>query len=214
LASWGDFGVLPGQFNLVHSICTDPEGRVYVADRESHRVQVFDPEGQYVDQWVNLHRPCGLHLSGGLAYIGQLMSHLDVNAAYPNIGACVSIHDMSGRQLARLGDARPGEAPGQFTTPHGLAIDSHGDIYVGEVSWSGYGRRLPEPRTARSFRLPQARADLLTPIRLHPCANVYAEGWLPRGHPSASSEAHLRESPAIPGPKSAVTKRPPAVFYE
>ena len=152
LLSWGDFGMLPGQFNLVHSICTDPDGLVYVADRESHRVQIFDPEGLYLDQWVNMHRPCGLHLDGGVAYVGQLMTHLDVNAAYPNVGACVSIHDMSGRQLARLGAAYAGEEPGQFTTPHGLAVDSRGDIYVGEVSWSGYGRRLAEPRTARCFR--------------------------------------------------------------
>jgi hypothetical protein len=47
---------------------------------------------------------------------------------------------------------RPGEAPGQFIAPHGLAIDSHGDIYVGEVSWSAYGRTLSPPRILRSFR--------------------------------------------------------------
>jgi hypothetical protein len=54
--------------------------------------------------------------------------------------------------LARLGDVRPGEEPGQFTAPHGLVVDSRGDIYVGEVSWSAYGKRLDTPRTARSFR--------------------------------------------------------------
>jgi len=152
LHSWGAFGADPGQFNLVHSVTTDSVGRVYVADRENHRIQVFDDQGNYLDQWNNLHRPCGFHIDGALAYVGQLLTHLSINAEYPNIGACVTIHDLSGRRLTRLGDVVPGEAAGQFTTPHGLAVDSRGDIYVGEVSWSGYGRRLDPPRTAPCFR--------------------------------------------------------------
>ncbi len=152
LFSWGDYGTLPGEFNLPHSVCTDAEGRVYVADRENHRVQIFDRDGTYLDQWNNMYRPCGLHVEGNRAYIGQLPTHLDVNADFANLGACVSIHDLSGRQLARIGDAHVGEGPGQFTAPHGVAVDSHGDLYVAEVSWSAYGRRLNPPRTARSFR--------------------------------------------------------------
>ncbi len=152
LFSWGEHGTDPGQFNLVHSVCTDKDGRVYIADRESHRVQIFDDKGNYLEQWNNLHRPCGLHIEGELAYIGQLPTHLTVNADYPNIGACVTVHDLTGRRLSRLGDVVPGEEPGQFTAPHGLAVDSRGDIYVGEVSWSAYGKNLDPPRTARCFR--------------------------------------------------------------
>jgi len=152
LFSWGEYGTDPGQFNLVHSICTDGDGKIYVADRENHRVQVFDEKGRYVAQWNNLHRPCGLYIHDGLAYVGQLLTSLSVNADYPNIGACVSIHDLTGRRLARLGAARAGEGPGQFTGPHGLAVDSRGDIYVGEVSWNVYGKKLDPPRAVRCFR--------------------------------------------------------------
>ena len=111
LFSWGEYGTDPGQFNLVHSVCTDSEGKVYIADRESHRVQIFDEGGRYLDQWNNLHRPCGLHIEDDLVYIGQVPTQLEVNADYPNIGGCVTIHDLNGHRLARLGDVWRGEGP-------------------------------------------------------------------------------------------------------
>ena len=152
LFSWGEYGTDPGQFNLVHSVCTDSNGVVYIADRESHRVQIFDADGRYLDQWNNLHRPCGLHIEDDLVYIGQVPTQLEVNADYPNIGGCVTIHNLNGHRLARLGDVWRGEGPGQFISPHGIAIDSHGDIYVGEVSFAAYGQHLSPPREVRSFR--------------------------------------------------------------
>jgi DNA-binding beta-propeller fold protein YncE len=157
LFSWGRPGPEPGEFNLVHSVCTDRQGRVYVADRESHRVQVFDDTGRYITQWNNLHRPCGLCITGGdpqLVIIGQIPPSLKVNEKYPNLGACVSIHDLSGKKLASIGEAAPGQdSPAQFWAPHGIAADSHGDIYVGEVSYSHYGlASAPPPWTRRCLR--------------------------------------------------------------
>ena len=67
LLSWGEPGTDPGQFNIVHNIVTDAEGWVYVADRENHRVQVFDGNGKYETQWINMHRPCGLYCCRGSA---------------------------------------------------------------------------------------------------------------------------------------------------
>lgn len=152
LFSWGAYGTDPGQFNLPHSVCTDGKGRVYVADRENHRIQVFDDRGNYVDQWNNMHRPCGLHIEGDRVYIGQLFSQYPYTSDYPNIGACVSIHDLTGKRLARLGDPHFGEEPGQFIAPHGLSVDSSGNIYVGEVSRTAYGSTFSPPRLTRTFR--------------------------------------------------------------
>ena len=155
LLSWGQPGSDPGEFNLVHSVCTDNHGYVYVADRENHRVQVFDSNGKYVTQWNNLHRPCGLHIEGNgeqLCYVGELAPALPINKDYPNLGPRISIYNLEGKRLARLGDIRPGDEPNQFWAPHGIAVDSRGDLYIGDVSWSFAGCNMDPPRELRSFR--------------------------------------------------------------
>ncbi len=146
--SWGEPGTRPGQFNVPHNICCDADGWVYVADRENHRVQIFDGNGRYETQWNNLHRPSGLFVTGGkcpLCYIAELGPHLDVNRNHPNIGPRVSVHSLKGEFLAQV-EASParGTDPGQFISPHGLAVDSHGDIYVGEVANTSWSRSYPD----------------------------------------------------------------------
>jgi len=154
LASWGGPGTDPGQFNIPHNIATDAAGRVYVADRENSRVQIFDAGGQYLGQWNNLHRPCGLFADArnDLFYVGELPTHLAVNAEVPNIGARVSILSLKGELIGRVGGRFAGEKPGEFTAPHGVAVDSHGAFYVAEVAWTAVGKNLNPPREIRSLQ--------------------------------------------------------------
>ena len=159
--SWGEPGTDRGQFNIAHNICCDPDGWVYVADRENHRVQVFDGNGKYEAQWNNMHRPSGLFMESGTKtprfFIGEIGPDMAVNIDLPNCGPRVSIYTHKGELLARLGDAHAGLNPGQFISPHGLAVDRHGDIYVGEVSFTNWGRRVrargePIPPGLRSLQ--------------------------------------------------------------
>jgi DNA-binding beta-propeller fold protein YncE len=155
LFSWGEPGTDPGCFNIPHNIATDAEGLVYVADRENHRVQVFDDKGRYQSQLNNLHRACALYIdraNGGRIFVGELPSHLPVNAAVPNIGARVSVLTLKGDLLARVGGKFQGEGPGEFTAPHGVVMDSHGDFYVAEVSYTAKGRHESPPREIRSLQ--------------------------------------------------------------
>jgi DNA-binding beta-propeller fold protein YncE len=139
LLSWGEPGTAAGQFNLVHNIACDDDGWVYVADRENHRVQVFDGNGKYQTQWNNLMRPCGLFVTRGknpLAVVGELGPETvaTLTSGVPNLGPRVSLVSARGEVLAHLGSQPLGEEPGQFIAPHGIAVDSRGDIYVAEVS--------------------------------------------------------------------------------
>jgi DNA-binding beta-propeller fold protein YncE len=155
VSSWGESGIDAGQFNLPHSVALDKDGRVFVADRENLRIQIFDRRGKFLTMWNNIHRPCGMHLAGDgepWVYVGELAPAYPFSQNYPNTGARISIYDLQGRLLARLGDIQAGEGPHQFLAPHGITVDSRGDIYVGEVNWSFRGRSLSPPRELPTFR--------------------------------------------------------------
>ena len=146
LFSWGQPGTDPSEFNIVHNIATDGNGYVYVADRENHRVQVFDSNGRYETQWVNMHRPCALYISDDQhVYIGELGAEMMVNRDVPNIGPRISIFNTNGERLARLGHPGFGFDVGQFYAPHSICLDSAGNIFLGEVDWT-YCRAIGEPR--------------------------------------------------------------------
>ena len=148
LTSWGEPGTDPGQFNIVHNIATDADGWVYVADRENHRVQVFDGNGRYETQWNNLHRPSALCCCGGKQptfVIGELGPGMAVNRKVPNLGPRLSIVDAKGNRIARLGGGDgPGVTSGKFLAPHGIALDSKSDIYVGEVGVTDWKTSFPD----------------------------------------------------------------------
>lgn len=159
LMSWGKSGRGPGEFNLPHNIVTDDDGWVYVADRENHRVQVFSCDGVFEAEWRNMHRPNGLHMPKGqcqLCYVGEIGPYYNFNRGAPNLGPRVSIFDKKGNLLARLGeDPTAGNMPGKFLSPHSLAVDSHGDLYVGEVAvtaWPSLFPDKPMPDKLRSIQ--------------------------------------------------------------
>ncbi len=103
-----------------------------------------------------MHRPCGLYCCRGAKMqfiVGELGPSMAVNRNMPNIGPRISIHDAKGKLIARLGgEAGPGLETGKFVAPHGIAVDSRGDIYVGEVSYTEYPRLFPEHKVPWRMR--------------------------------------------------------------
>ena len=153
LFSWGGPGTDPGEFNIVHNIAADKDGYVYVADRENHRVQVFDSNGKFETQWPNVHRPCALFISEEQnVYVGELGWGMSVNRNVPNIGPRVSVMNTRGDTLARIGNGY-GLEDGQFIAPHGICLDSKGNMYVGEVAHTNINNTgETPPDDLRSFQ--------------------------------------------------------------
>jgi DNA-binding beta-propeller fold protein YncE len=60
IKEWGELGAKPGQFSIPHSIGIDSKGRLYVADRNNVRIQVFEQTGKLVEVWNDLVTPWGL----------------------------------------------------------------------------------------------------------------------------------------------------------
>ena len=146
--SWGSPGIDAGQFMRPHNIAIDAEERVYVADREAHRIQIFDTDGKFIAMWSNVHRPDAMTLWGGHIYVGELNAIGGFDS--PNVGHRVDVFDLDGELVCRFGAADEGEGPGEFVAPHGIAVDSEGSLYVAEVSYTIRGRHLDPPREMRS----------------------------------------------------------------
>ncbi|MCL5110402.1 MAG: peptidyl-alpha-hydroxyglycine alpha-amidating lyase family protein [Chloroflexi bacterium] len=139
LLSWGEPGSGPAQFRLVHGILVGPDGTVYVGDRMNSRVQVFSPGGEYLGEWPDVYQPNDLFLDPeGHVFVPELgyLADLPRSGPAPAPGEGrprVTVRDLAGRVLLSLGGPEP-TAPGGFLAPHGVRLDSRGDLYVGEVS--------------------------------------------------------------------------------
>ena len=161
IKTWGKPGTFPGEFNLPHNICCDAVGQVYVADRENHRIQLFDGDGNYLRQINNLHRPCGLAITAGPSpylLVGELGPYMAVNHDTPNLGPRVLVLDNNGALINRLGQDKPGTSPGAFVAPHSVALDSRGDLYVGEVIANDWAAVFPDtPRPDKLRRMQKFR---------------------------------------------------------
>jgi DNA-binding beta-propeller fold protein YncE len=155
--SWGVPGSGPGQFFLPHGIAVAADGRVFVCDRENDRIQIFSPDGEYLGEWTDTQRPTHLVFDAhGRAYVSELWWHPGQtsrrhgpiqDARYGR----VSVYDKDGRVLARWGSAEAC-APGSFAAPHGLAVDSRGDVYVSEVTWTFAVSRGLAPAGCHTFQ--------------------------------------------------------------
>jgi DNA-binding beta-propeller fold protein YncE len=148
--SWGDSGIDAGQFIRPHNIAVDDNDQVYVVDREAHRIQIFDPKGKFITMWNNIYRPDAMVLWKDHIYVGELNGIGGDDA--PGLGHRVGIYDLKGNLVCRFGEIEEGEGPGYFIAPHGIAVDSHGDIYVSEVSFTIRGSKMDPPQELKSLK--------------------------------------------------------------
>jgi hypothetical protein len=128
LMAWGQKGEPPNEqrpsyFNTVHGIAVDPVARrVYVNDRTNRRIQVFDENGKFLDQW----------------YLGRKASvYCIYMTADQHLWLADSInwkmlkYDLNGRMMSSWGTQ--GDWPGALWGVHQFNVDQEGNLYVAEV---------------------------------------------------------------------------------
>jgi DNA-binding beta-propeller fold protein YncE len=157
LLSWGEPGTGPGQFNIPHGIAFGWNGIVYVADRENSRIQLFDSNGKYLSEWTGIARPCQVFIVEESVYVAELGYRAGMwpgtTAPTPDAaGGRVSIFDIDGQLLARWGGGLNPCAAGDFFAPHDICVDSQGNIYVAEVTYSAGGSLGMVPPDCHSFQ--------------------------------------------------------------
>src|SRR5215468_3352595 len=62
IKTWGHKGSGPGEFDIPHTLAMDSLGRLFVGDRQNNRIQIFDQDGNFLDQWFQFSRPSGVYI--------------------------------------------------------------------------------------------------------------------------------------------------------
>ncbi|MEP7118566.1 MAG: hypothetical protein ABI880_13335 [Acidobacteriota bacterium] len=129
-------GALPKQFSTPHGITGSSDGKIYVADRRGNRVQVFDQSGKFLAEKVIAPAT----LSSGSSFVPVLSRDAQQQYLYLADGTNHKVWILRRTDLEVIGEfGRGGRQLGQFLRPHGMSIDSKGNLYVGEAST---GRRV------------------------------------------------------------------------
>jgi len=142
--TWGSLGAGPGQFSLPHSIALDSRGRLFVADRNNARVQVFDQTGRFLDEWRDLLVPWHIvvterdeiYVCGSSPMRWPRLPIPGLLVGIPPKDQLVMAFTPDGR-VTRLWTFPKGRGSGELDWVHGLAVDRHGNLYLGDIQ----GRR-------------------------------------------------------------------------
>jgi peptidylamidoglycolate lyase len=153
LMTWGQRGeagqgkleTRPGYFNNVHGIAVDPQTRrVFVNDRNNGRVQVFDENGKYLDEWSFGQRPVSdVHM-----FI--ITSDRFLWAADRGTSKLVK-YSLDGKFLYSWGVW--GDFPGAFWGVHGMSVDQEGNVYTAAVDSGGAQKFTPRAGANPAFLL-------------------------------------------------------------
>jgi DNA-binding beta-propeller fold protein YncE len=130
IKSWGTIGVRHGEFRTPHGLAFDARGRLWVADRGNHRLEIFDQDGKYLESRYQFGRPSGVFIKGDMLYVIDSES-----------GPLNNPNWRDGVRIGPVGEDRvtafipPFERENrvyQGTAGEGVAVDADGNVYAAE----------------------------------------------------------------------------------
>ena len=130
IKSWGGIGVRHGQFRTPHAMVFDAKGRLWVADRGNHRLEIFDQEGKYLESRYMYGRISGIFIKDNMVY-----------AIDSESGPLNHVNWRNGVRIGPLDEDRitafilPFEREDrvyQGAAGEGVAVDADGNVYAAE----------------------------------------------------------------------------------
>jgi DNA-binding beta-propeller fold protein YncE len=130
MKSWGKIGLRHGEFRTPHALAFDSKGRLWVADRGNHRLEIFDQEGNYLESRYSFSRPSGLFIKGDMLYVIDSESS-PLN--HPNFSNGVRVGPIDeDRVVAFIPPFEREDRVYQGAAGEGVAVDADGNVYAAE----------------------------------------------------------------------------------
>jgi DNA-binding beta-propeller fold protein YncE len=132
IKAWGRPGAARGEFRTPHGIAFDSKGRLFVADRGNNRLQIFDQDGTFLEEWPQFSRVSGIYIDrNDVLYAADSESNAQRNPGWKRGIRVGSARD--GKVVAFIPDpiSNPDESP--TSGAEGVTADAQGNIYGAEV---------------------------------------------------------------------------------
>jgi sugar lactone lactonase YvrE len=130
--AWGKKGSAAGEIDIPHALAMDSRGRLFLGDRQNNRIQIFDQDGNYLDQWLQFSRPSGVFIDkNDMIYVADSESE-SVSKNHDGWKRGIRVGRVSdGAVTAFIPD--PVEKTTGTSAAEGVAADANGNIFGAEV---------------------------------------------------------------------------------